>query len=50
MQVTSEGFPHTKHHADERGFPHFYPKTYILQPRRRQSEAGRGRARLPAAC
>jgi mono/diheme cytochrome c family protein len=31
MQVTSEGLPHTKHNADERGFPHFYPKTYILQ-------------------
>ena len=31
MQVTSEGFPHTKHNADERGFPHFYPKTYILR-------------------
>jgi uncharacterized protein DUF1549/uncharacterized protein DUF1553 len=31
MQVTSEGFPHTKHHADERGFPHFYKETYILR-------------------
>ena len=30
VQVTSEGFPHTKHHADERGFPHFYPTTYVL--------------------
>src|SRR6185312_4545422 len=30
VQVTSEGFPHTKHHADGRGFPHFYPQTYIL--------------------
>ena len=30
VQVTSEGFPHTKHHADERGFPHFYNKTYVL--------------------
>jgi mono/diheme cytochrome c family protein len=30
VQVTSEGLPHTKHHADERGFPHFYPKTYVL--------------------
>src|SRR5262249_18396972 len=30
VQVTSEGFPHTKHHSDERGFPHFYPKTYVL--------------------
>ena len=31
MQVTAEGFPHTKHHADDRGFPHFYPKTYVLR-------------------
>ncbi|MFO0907449.1 MAG: DUF1549 domain-containing protein [Isosphaeraceae bacterium] len=30
VQVTSEGYPHTKHHADDRGFPHFYPKTYVL--------------------
>jgi mono/diheme cytochrome c family protein len=30
VQVTSEGFPHTKHNADERAFPHFYPKTYVL--------------------
>src|SRR5262249_1707601 len=31
VQVTAEGFPHTKHHADDRGFPHFYPKTYTLR-------------------
>jgi mono/diheme cytochrome c family protein len=31
VQVTAEGYPHTKHHADERGFPHFYPTTYVLQ-------------------
>jgi mono/diheme cytochrome c family protein len=30
VQVTTEGLPHTKHHADDRGFPHFYPKTYVL--------------------
>jgi cytochrome c553 len=30
VQVTAEGYPHTKHHADDRGFPHFYPKTFIL--------------------
>ncbi|MEM7012707.1 MAG: DUF1549 and DUF1553 domain-containing protein, partial [Verrucomicrobiota bacterium] len=30
VQVTSEGFPPTKHHADGRGFPHFYPETYHL--------------------
>jgi hypothetical protein len=31
VQVSSEGFPPTKHHADERGFPHFYKETYFLQ-------------------
>jgi hypothetical protein len=31
VQVTSEGFPHTKHHADDRGFPHFYKETFVLQ-------------------
>jgi cytochrome c553 len=30
MQVTAERFPPTKHHADERGFPHFYAKTFVL--------------------
>ncbi len=30
VQVTSEGFPPTKHHADDRGFPHFYPETHVL--------------------
>ena len=30
VQVTSEGFPPTKHHADGRGFPHFYPETHLL--------------------
>ncbi len=30
VQVTSEGFPPTKHHADGRGFPHFYEKVYFL--------------------
>jgi hypothetical protein len=29
-QITSEGLPHMSHHADDRGFPHFYPETYIL--------------------
>jgi hypothetical protein len=31
VQVTAEGFPHTKHHADDRGFSHFYPTTYVLR-------------------
>ncbi|MGH7130121.1 MAG: DUF1549 and DUF1553 domain-containing protein, partial [Planctomycetaceae bacterium] len=31
VMVASEGFPHMKHHADERGFPHFYEKTFFLQ-------------------
>lgn len=30
VQVTSEGFPPTKHHADGRGFPHFYSETHFL--------------------
>lgn len=28
--VTTEGMPHLPHHADGRGFPHFYPQTYVL--------------------
>ena len=31
VQVTGEGFRPVKHHADDRGFPHFYPKTYKLR-------------------
>ncbi len=30
VMVSSEGLPHIKHHADDRGFPHFYPETYVL--------------------
>ena len=40
MQVTSEGFPHTKHNADPRGFPHFYPETYVLQRGDVRNKAG----------
>lgn len=29
--VTTEGLKPLKHHADERGFPHFYPRTYVLR-------------------
>ncbi|MDA1015707.1 MAG: DUF1553 domain-containing protein [Planctomycetota bacterium] len=29
-QVSSEGFPHMKHHADGRGYPHFYKETHLL--------------------
>ncbi|MEZ6109243.1 MAG: PSD1 and planctomycete cytochrome C domain-containing protein [Pirellulaceae bacterium] len=29
--VTSEGLPHLSHHADGRGFPHFYPEVYQLR-------------------
>ena len=29
VQVTSEGFKPTKHHAEGRGFPHFYKQTYF---------------------
>ena len=31
VMVTSEGLPHLSHHADDRGFPHFYPDTYLLK-------------------
>ncbi len=31
VMVTSEGFPHLPHHADGRGFPHFYPQVHRLQ-------------------
>lgn len=30
VQVTSEGFPHLPHHADGRGYPHFFEQTYYL--------------------
>ena len=29
--VASEGLPHLPHHADDRGFPHFYPETFFLR-------------------
>jgi hypothetical protein len=44
VQVTAEGYPHTKHHADDRGFPHFYPKTYFL---RRGDVAQKGDEAMP---
>jgi mono/diheme cytochrome c family protein len=44
VQVTAEGYPHTKHHADDRGFPHFYPKTYVL---RRGDVAQKGDEAVP---
>lgn len=31
VMVTSEGFPHMTHHADGRGFPHFYPEMFLLK-------------------
>jgi hypothetical protein len=31
VQVTTEGLPPVKNHADERGYPHFYPQTYVLK-------------------
>ena len=30
LQVTSEGVPKMKHHANGRGFPHFYENVYFL--------------------
>ena len=49
VQVTSEGLPHTKHNADERGFPHFYPRTYVLargDVNQKQAEAEPGYLRV----
>lgn len=31
VQVSSEGLPHLPHHADGRGYPHFYPQVFLLQ-------------------
>ncbi|MEQ9412098.1 MAG: PSD1 and planctomycete cytochrome C domain-containing protein [Fuerstiella sp.] len=31
VMVTSEGLPPMSHHADGRGFPHFYPQTHLLK-------------------
>ncbi len=31
VMVCSEGLPKMKHHADGRGFPHFYPESYYLK-------------------
>ncbi|MEC7776981.1 MAG: PSD1 and planctomycete cytochrome C domain-containing protein [Planctomycetota bacterium] len=45
VQVTSEGFRPTKHHADGRGFPHFYKETYFLgrgDPAQKQGVASQG--------
>ena len=45
VQVSSEGFPPTKHHADGRGFPHFYPQTHFLSrgdPSQKQGVAEAG--------
>lgn len=30
VMVSSEGYPHMKHHADGRGYPHFYPQVNFL--------------------
>ena len=31
VQVTSEGLPPVKNHADDRGYPHFYKETHFLR-------------------
>lgn len=31
VMVTSDGFKPIPHHADDRGFPHFYPDVYFLR-------------------
>ena len=53
VQVTSEGWPHMKHHADGRGYPHFYPDTYLLkrgdvQQKVEKVEAGYLKVLMPA--
>jgi cytochrome c553 len=30
VMVSSEGYPHMSHHADGRGYPHFYPQVNLL--------------------
>ena len=30
VMVSSEGYPHMSHHADGRGYPHFYPQVNFL--------------------
>jgi len=30
VMVSSEGYPHMSHHADGRGYPHFYPQVSFL--------------------
>ena len=30
LQVTAEGFPKLRHNANDKGYPHFYEKTYFL--------------------
>lgn len=45
VMVSSEGFHPIKHHADERGFPHFYKQTFFLKrgdPKQKQGEAPQG--------
>ena len=45
VQVSSEGFKPTKHHADGRGFPHFYPQTHFLErgdPSQKKGVAAQG--------
>lgn len=45
VMVSSEGFPHMSHHADGRGFPHFYPETHFLlrgDPKQKQHVASPG--------
>ena len=45
VQVSSEGLPPTKHHADGRGFPHFYPQTHFLRrgdPNQKSGVASQG--------
>ncbi len=43
--ICSEGLPHLSHHADGRGFPHFYPTTFLLRrgdPQQKVEEVSAG--------
>lgn len=45
VMICSEGLPPLKHHADGRGYPHFYPQVHVLErgdPKRKKEVASAG--------
>ena len=49
LQVTAEGFPHPRHAANGKGYPHFYEETYFLNRgdvSQKQGPAGAGFLRV----